>query len=150
MRRQITFPAAWHHHPLTDSYKTGTCANNLPKVLPDIGTAGTRIRDLCGLSRGKNAKATVTTYRPGGGETICPPSMAVRLAADLRLSADGSAVRTSLVAGQLQAAACVRITYRQLRHGASVLIAYRLGQTNGRIAVSFNAPPPTATGHNNI
>jgi len=33
-----------------------------------------------------------------------PPPMAVRLAADLRPSADGSAVRTSLVAGQLQAA----------------------------------------------
>ena len=32
------------------------------------------------------------------------PPMAVRLAADLRPSADGSAVRTSLVAGQLQAA----------------------------------------------
>ena len=40
----------------------------------------------------------------GGGETICPPPMAVRLAADLRPSADGSAVRTSPVAGQLQAA----------------------------------------------
>ena len=35
----------------------------------------------------------------GGGETICPPPMAVRLAEDLRPSADGSAVRTSLVAG---------------------------------------------------
>jgi len=45
-----------------------------------------------------------TSYRPGGGETICPPQMAVRLAADLRPSADGSAVRISLVAGQLQAA----------------------------------------------
>ena len=33
-----------------------------------------------------------------------PPTMAVRLAADLRPSADGSAVRTSLVADQLQAA----------------------------------------------
>jgi len=34
-----------------------------------------------------------------------PPPMAVRLAADLRPSADGSAVRTSLVVvGQLQAA----------------------------------------------
>jgi len=40
-----------------------------------------------------------------GGETICPPPlMAVRLAADLRPSADGSAVSTSLVAAQLQAA----------------------------------------------
>jgi len=35
----------------------------------------------------------VTSYRPGGGETICPTSMAVRLAADLRPSADGFAVR---------------------------------------------------------
>jgi len=35
-------------------------------------------------------------YRHGGGETICPPPMAVRLAADLRPSADGSAVRTWL------------------------------------------------------
>ena len=33
-----------------------------------------------------------------------PPWHAVRLAADLRPSADGSAVRTSQVAGQLQAA----------------------------------------------
>jgi len=57
-----------------------------------------------------------TRYRPGGGETICPPPMAVRrwlaylftanraivdqkIVADLRPSADGSAVRTSLVAG---------------------------------------------------
>ena len=47
-----------------------------------------------------------TSHRPGGSETICPPPrpMAVRLAVDLRPSADGSAVRTSLVAGQLQAA----------------------------------------------
>ena len=38
-----------------------------------------------------------TSYRPGGAETICPgPPTAVRLAADLRPSADGSAVRTRL------------------------------------------------------
>jgi len=37
-----------------------------------------------------------TSYRLGGGETICSPPMAVRLAADLRPSADGSAVRTWL------------------------------------------------------
>jgi len=54
-------------------------------------------RSSCILTR-------ITSYIPGGGETICPPPMAVRLAADLRPSADGSAVRTSLVAGQLQAA----------------------------------------------
>jgi len=37
--------------------------------------------------------------------------MAVRLAADLRPSADGSAVRTSLVAGQLQASHTYTYTY---------------------------------------
>ena len=42
---------------------------------------------------------------PGGAEKrYAFPPMAVRLAADLRPSADGSAVRTSLVVGQLQAA----------------------------------------------
>jgi len=40
----------------------------------------------------------------GGGKTVCPSSMAVRLSVDLRPSADGSAVRTSLVAGHLRAA----------------------------------------------
>ena len=39
-----------------------------------------------------------------GGEMIYPPPMAIRLAADLRPSVDGSAVRTYQVAGQLQAA----------------------------------------------
>jgi len=37
-----------------------------------------------------------TSCRPGGGETICPPPTAVRLAADLRPSAGGSAARTWL------------------------------------------------------
>jgi len=36
---------------------------------------------------------------PGAAGRYAPPPMAVRLAADLRPSADGSAVRTSLVAG---------------------------------------------------
>jgi len=43
-----------------------------------------------------NALVKQTSYRPGGGETICPPQMAVRLAVDLRRSGDGSAVRTWL------------------------------------------------------
>ena len=34
-----------------------------------------------------------TGYRPEGGETTCSPPMAVQLAADLRPSADRSAVR---------------------------------------------------------
>ena len=54
---------------------------------------------------------TVTCYRPAGGQTICPAaggfsrngdlrqSVNPKIAADLRPSADGSAVRTSLVAG---------------------------------------------------
>ena len=41
---------------------------------------------------------------PRGRRDDMPRPTAVRLAADLRPSADGSAVRTSLVAGQLQAA----------------------------------------------
>ena len=36
----------------------------------------------------------IRSYRSGGGEAICPSLMAVRLAADLRPSADKSAVRT--------------------------------------------------------
>jgi len=51
--------------------------------------------------------------------------MAVRLAADLRPSADGSAVRTSLVAGG-------GYSLGQLRPGTD-------RQTDGRIAVSLNA-----------
>jgi len=54
--------------------------------------------------------------------------MAVRLVADLRPSADGSAVRTWLGCRQ---PAC---------------LYPRLGQTDGRSAVSLNAPPPTAAG----
>ena len=54
-----------------------------------------------------NAANTVkmTSYRPEGGETICPPpadgsSTVAKVETDLRPSADGSAVlRTSLVAG---------------------------------------------------
>jgi len=60
-------------------------------------------------------------------------SMAVRLAADLRPSADRSAVRTWLSCRQ---PAC-------LWPRAAARLG--LGQTDGRIAVSLNAPPPTAT-----
>ena len=78
-----------------------------------------------------NAPGAARQYAP------LPPPMAARLAADLRPCADGSADRTSLVAGQLQAAS-VPIAYRQLRHAA---IEPRLGQTDGRTGVSLNAPP---------
>jgi len=67
-------------------------------------------------------------------ETICSPPTAVRLAADLRPSADGSAVRTWL-------------SYRQpacLQPRAAARLG--LGQTDGRTAVSLNTPPPTADG----
>jgi len=55
-------------------------------------------------------KANKVSLR-GGGETICPPphadgsSTTAEIAADLRPSADGSAVRTFLVASGAQAAA---------------------------------------------
>jgi len=44
------------------------------------------------LRRTSALKLSLTSYRPGGGETICLPPMAVRLAANLR----PSAVRTWL------------------------------------------------------
>jgi len=53
------------------------------------------------------------------------------MAADLRLSADGPAVRTSLVAG-----GCVAGSQR-----AYSTRSCAVGQTDGRIAVSLNAPP---------
>ena len=75
-----------------------------------------------------------TSYRLAGGETISPPPMAVWFAADLRPSADVSAVRTWLSYRQpacLQPRAAGRLG--QLSHGTD-------GQTDGRIAVSLNAP----------
>jgi len=59
----------------------------------------------------------------GGGKTIIapPPPMAVRLAADLRPSADGSAVHTYLVVGG-------GYSLGQLRAWGSCA----LGQTDGR------------------
>ena len=59
-----------------------------------------------------------------------PPPMAVRLAADLRPSADGSAVRARLICGQ---PACL-----QPRAAAPWD-----RQTDGRIAVSLSAPATT-------
>ena len=46
-------------------------------------------------------KTYKTRYRPGGGETIRPRRWRYdpKIAADVRPSADGSAFRTSLVAG---------------------------------------------------
>ena len=59
-----------------------------------------------------------------GGETICPPPM------DLRPSADGSAVRTSLVASGGFAAGSQR---------AYSLGGCAMGQTDGRIALFQNS-----------
>jgi len=76
----------------------------------------------------------LTSYRLGAARRYAPnPPMAVRLAADLRPSADGSAVRTSLVAGQLQAASV------PIAQAAAPRSQRRLGQTDGRIAVSLKA-----------
>ena len=93
------------------------------------------------------ANTCLTRYRPGGGETICPRRWLFdggisfrrqsghrgsKIAPDLRPSADGSAVRTSLA--KLQA--------------ASVPIAQAgscaMGQIDGRIALFKNAPSPRA------
>ena len=71
-----------------------------------------------------------TSYRPRAVRQYAPTPllMAVQLAVDLRLSADGSAVRTWL-------------SYRQptcLQPMAAVCLG--LGETDGQIAVSLNAP----------
>ena len=62
-----------------------------------------RADNLRPASNKKSPDRVVTSYRPGGGrrgdDMRPPPPMAVRLAADLRPFSDGSAVRTSLVAG---------------------------------------------------
>jgi len=49
----------------------------------------------------RNTRENQTKYRPGGGETICPRRWQLdpKIAADLRPSANWSAVNTSLVAG---------------------------------------------------
>ena len=65
-------------------------------------------------------------------QVIAPP-MAVRLAADLRPAADGSAVRTSLVAGSSVPMACSHPTY-------SLGWDRQTDRQDGRIAVSLNAP----------
>jgi len=67
------------------------------------GRAGSRA-ELIGPVFNDVYRFNKTTYRPGGGETICPPpadgsSTVAKIAADLRPSADGSAVHTSLEAG---------------------------------------------------
>jgi len=65
---------------------------------------------VSGVERRHLHRVQKTSYRPAGAARRYAPRlpMAVRLAADLRPSADGSAVRTSPVAGQLQAASLLR------------------------------------------
>jgi len=52
---------------------------------------------------------SVNKLSPQGRRDDMPPPMVVRLAADLRPTADGSAIRISLVADQLQAASVPRL-----------------------------------------
>jgi len=63
-----------------------------PSVSAGLMTAHTQTDHAAGAPIA--IRPNVTSYRPGDGETICPPP--VRLAADLRPSADGYAVRTWL------------------------------------------------------
>jgi len=67
---------------------------------------------------------------------ICPLPMAVRLTSDLRPSVDGSAVRTSLVADQLQAAS-VPIAWAAAPHSQHAILGWDR-QTDGRITVLLN------------
>jgi len=66
-------------------------------------------------------------------------STMAKLAADLRPSADGPAVCTSLVAGGGKAAGSQR---------AYCLGSCAMGQTDGRVPVSLNAHLPWGRGHN--
>ena len=68
----------------------------------------------------------ITSYCPGGGETICSPTMAVRLAADLHPSTDRSAVCTWV--------SCRQPECLQPRAAAP------MGQTDRRVTVSLNVP----------
>jgi len=56
--------------------------------------------DFIGTPRSQRCNNIMTknVIAPGAARRCMPPPMAVRLAADLRPSADGSAVHTSLVA----------------------------------------------------
>ena len=85
------------------------------KTSPDVGRiCASRSHAIC--QSGKSSQGSFTSYdlnrtdlnklSPQGRRDDMPPPapVAVRLVADLRPSADGSAVCTSLVAGQLQAA----------------------------------------------
>jgi len=88
-------------------------------------------------------KLSNTRYRPrgGGGRRDDMPipadgsSTVAKNAANLRPSADGSAVRTSLMAGDGQSAGS---------HRAYSLGSCAMGRTDGRIALFQNAPPPRA------
>jgi len=83
--------------------------------------------------------SSVIKVSPRDNETICPTPMAVRSknrTADLRPSADGSAVRSSLVAGGGKAAGSRR---------AYSLGSCAMGQADGRIALFQNI----GWGHNN-
>jgi len=67
----------------------GSASNTTQHVSHCSNTAQTNIRD------------SISPHRPGDGETICPAdgsSTVAKIAADLRPSADESAVRTSAVA----------------------------------------------------
>jgi len=81
---------------------------------------------------------------PGAARRYAPPARRWQFAAGLRPSADGSAVRTSLVAGGGKTAGSQRAYSlgRQLCRG--------MGQTDRRIAVSLNAPPPLRAGAKNL
>ena len=86
---------------LTDSAKLlhftilgGVRRPPVPPPLNDATAAELKLDIKCGKQ----------VIAPGTIGAYAPHRMAVRLTADLRPSADGSAIRTSPVAGQLQAA----------------------------------------------
>ena len=91
----VTFLRFWLFNFITGHYfYLMLCTVNLGLLLQSSRTAKIQ-NELAHFSGNK--------LSPRGRRDDMSPPMAVRLAADLRPSADGSAVRTSLVAGHLQA-----------------------------------------------
>ena len=81
-RPTVTFPAAWHHRPLTGNKlyclvtEARVCVNNLPKV---VTLAGTQTRDL--LSRELSARTVtpppVSVPRWGNASAAFPFQLAI-------------------------------------------------------------------------
>jgi len=104
-----------------------------------------RFQDVSDFLRLERRQRRCNKVSPGGGETICRPrrwQFDPKIAADLRPSADGSAVCTSLVVGAIGSQHAYSL--------GSCTTGQTDGRRDGRIEVSLNECPTTVMpGHNN-